>query len=197
MKECNRCKKLSINIIRDFDFHDIYHCLICNYKTVIKIDECCRRPYEIVAVDNKNYNQIRLYWQCLDCGGCVNRTKPLNHKKFQEQIRCDFSNNKFNDWREKKAEENKQLWEMVKINNYNFSDYKKYIDYLSSQKWKRKRDEVLIRDNDLCQECKLKPAIEIHHITYENLYDEKLQDLVALCIECHAETHKKLNELKL
>ncbi|ARV16876.1 hypothetical protein BTO07_09540 [Polaribacter sp. SA4-12] len=65
----------------------------------------------------------------------------------------------------------------------------KYNEYLLSEKWKTKRNEVLKRDNSLCRVCKEKKAEDVHHLTYENLFNEKLEDLISVCRKCHLEIH--------
>ena len=61
----------------------------------------------------------------------------------------------------------------------------KYDAYLSSEKWKSKRDKVLKRDNYLCQACLENKATEVHHKTYRYVGDEPLFDLVSVCNPCH------------
>lgn len=34
--------------------------------------------------------------------------------------------------------------------------------------------------------------LQIHHIHYNNIGNEKMEDLVTLCINCHAEIHKRI-----
>ena len=64
--------------------------------------------------------------------------------------------------------------------------------YLSSPEWKAKRKLVLKRDNYTCQGCGSIGALECHHIRYDNLTQEPLEDLVMLCRKCHGAIHDKL-----
>lgn len=57
-----------------------------------------------------------------------------------------------------------------------------------------KKKEVLIRDGNLCQNCKIKPAEQVHHKTYERLYNEELEDLISVCKNCHDEIHREIDE---
>ena len=57
------------------------------------------------------------------------------------------------------------------------------VDYASPQ-WKSIRKERLNFDNGLCIFCKL-PAEQVHHVTYENVGHEQLEDLRSLCCLCH------------
>lgn len=64
-----------------------------------------------------------------------------------------------------------------------------YKAYLKSHKWKTKRLKVLNRAKFRCERCKKRQAREIHHLTYENIFNEPLEDLQALCTRCHRQAH--------
>ena len=64
-----------------------------------------------------------------------------------------------------------------------------YSDYLNSPKWKGIRRDVLIRDKYLCQGCLRNKATQVHHLTYENIYDELMFQLVSVCDACHRKIH--------
>ncbi len=64
-----------------------------------------------------------------------------------------------------------------------------YHEYLKSDEWKVKREEVLKRDNYICKDCG-KVATEVHHENYEFLHtDEEKNYCVSLCNECHKKRH--------
>ena len=63
-----------------------------------------------------------------------------------------------------------------------------YPKYLGSAVWQAKRERVLRRDNWTCQECN-HVAQEVHHLTYENIGNEAMADLVSLCHRCHRRLH--------
>lgn len=63
--------------------------------------------------------------------------------------------------------------------------------YLSSPKWKALRQQVLARDNNKCVVSGRTDNLHIHHISYKNLGDELLSDLVTL----HADVHNHLHQL--
>lgn len=64
-----------------------------------------------------------------------------------------------------------------------------YAEYLESPKWKAKRAEVMRRDNFTCQGCHGRATL-VHHLTYANVGDELLFQLIALCKDCHERIHK-------
>ena len=61
---------------------------------------------------------------------------------------------------------------------------KEYNEYMNSPEWKVKREKRLKIDGGVCQVCERK-ATEVHHLTYENLKHEEMNDLVSLCRQCH------------
>ena len=191
MIECPKCKSLNISIKDSYEFYDIYECNVCKYWTYKRIKDCCRNPQEIVTIDRKNHDLFFLYKQCLNCGGSINRTKPLNSKKYGDEIRGEFDYGSFERWKEKRDFEYKNLSIAKKNYNYFNSSYYKYYEYLQSSEWKAKRELVLIRDKYKCQICNIKMADDVHHLTYENLGNEKLSDLLSVCRECHIKIHKK------
>ena len=65
----------------------------------------------------------------------------------------------------------------------------KYEQYLQSDIWKIRRDNVLARDRYECQMCGRTNRLHVHHIVYKNLGNEPLSDLVTLCSSCHKKVH--------
>jgi nucleoside 2-deoxyribosyltransferase len=68
----------------------------------------------------------------------------------------------------------------------------KYNQYLESDKWKEiarmKRNEAGGR----CQLCNdNKGRLNVHHRTYDNIYQEKMDDLIVLCDKCHTKFHEQ------
>ncbi|MCR9093437.1 MAG: hypothetical protein NXI30_04415 [bacterium] len=50
--------------------------------------------------------------------------------------------------------------------------------------WKRLRARVLDRDDFTCRNCG-EAADQVHHLTYERFWKERLSDLAASCAECN------------
>ena len=65
-----------------------------------------------------------------------------------------------------------------------------YEHYLGTGQWQEKRKLVFKRDNYQCQKCGTGKNLNVHHITYENLYNEEIEDLTTLCKPCHEKIHK-------
>lgn len=91
-------------------------------------------------------------------------------------IRDGFNDYRFKEWHENIEKERQELAELKQSYNFYNSPKYKYYTYLTSLEWKEKRQKVLVRDNNICQICKEKTADEVHHLTYENLGNEKLDD---------------------
>lgn len=75
-----------------------------------------------------------------------------------------------------REEEQKAFWEY-------------YNAHLNSPEWREKCRLKRERANGVCEGCGVNKVNHIHHRTYENLGDEFLFELVALCVECHQKIH--------
>lgn len=66
-----------------------------------------------------------------------------------------------------------------------------YALYLRSDRWDIKRRCVLSRANYRCEQCGRQGWLEIHYKTYDHIFEETIDDLLALCNDCHGEAHVK------
>lgn len=66
-----------------------------------------------------------------------------------------------------------------------------YKEYLVSDAWREKRKQVLIRDKLRCQLCGNDKNLQVHHVTYDRIYNEELDDLITVCNNCHKTVHGK------
>ncbi len=71
------------------------------------------------------------------------------------------------------------------------NEREKFQKYIKSKKWNILRRKVLNRDNYTCQFCNSKKDLIVHHITYNNLFNETLNDLITICYKCHIKVHRK------
>jgi 5-methylcytosine-specific restriction endonuclease McrA len=69
--------------------------------------------------------------------------------------------------------------------------------YLRSRHWRAIRREKLEKAGYRCERCRLplfvkeeRLVMDVHHLTYERLFHERLDDLQVLCRHCHNEVHK-------
>ena len=65
-----------------------------------------------------------------------------------------------------------------------------YQEYLYSEEWRERRNAVMERDGWKCVVCG-EEAQDVHHLTYERIFKEKLEDLIAVCRSCHSQLHSK------
>ena len=92
--------------------------------------------------------------------------------------------------------------------NYNSdSSRDTYIEHLMSEKWKQTKITRLLIDDFKCQQCSKPITAETshcHHITYQNLGDEGMKDVVSVCSDryennikiegCHSRLHRVAKE---
>ena len=64
-----------------------------------------------------------------------------------------------------------------------------YSWYLVSSSWHERREWIFKRAAYICEKCRKRPATEVHHLTYDRIFNEDPADLMALCRQCHAEFH--------
>lgn len=60
-----------------------------------------------------------------------------------------------------------------------------YKQYLASREWRVKRKEFKKLKGGICERCAARPIENVHHLTYENIGNEDLNDLMGVCIPCH------------
>lgn len=69
-----------------------------------------------------------------------------------------------------------------------------YANYLASNEWKARRIRRLMMDRCTCQICG-EDGENVHHISYKNLGNETMDDLVTLCKTCHWKQHRLINKI--
>jgi len=70
----------------------------------------------------------------------------------------------------------------------------RYHEYMESDQWKHLREQKLFEAGGRCQLCnEARPPLNVHHRTYDRVFNEILPDLVVLCRKCH----KKFHDLQL
>ena len=74
---------------------------------------------------------------------------------------------------------------------YSYEEYGKSLHWgkLRVRKFKSTKERR-------CEDCRRKHInMQVHHLTYENIGNEKMEDLKVLCPNCHAEAHGKTMKL--
>lgn len=117
-------------------------------------------------------------WQCVDCLKCGQEVSKLFAKGRESQI-VDVDETDYMS-PERIQERTRARREQVSLEWWS-----KYNAYLLTPKWRAKREAVMRRDNGVCQACLSARASDVHHLTYDHLFDEPLFDLIAVCRPCH------------
>lgn len=152
----------------------------------------CQHPKTAVRYATTKSGQTRYYVQCVQCGRVrpiakSELTSPDNATPVDEQARAGACN-----YRLKRSTADikamYEKWLKVAISRDNKRQVE-YSIYLHSPEWKAKRTKVLERAGGICEGCGDAPAVEVHHLTYERIYNEMLFDLVAVCRGCHDQLH--------
>jgi 5-methylcytosine-specific restriction endonuclease McrA len=68
-----------------------------------------------------------------------------------------------------------------------FVDYTKHIN---SERWERRRLRAIDEVGGACQMCGSTDRIQVHHLNYDNLGNEKPEDLLVVCRQCHRKVHQ-------
>jgi hypothetical protein len=133
--------------------------------------------------------------QCMICGDTVSGIKKseamslfvretgLDHcmiPDFDHELRNRY-------WREREALRRSEWEERKRLEKEEWDAW--YSQYLASAKWREKRDAVMFRTRGVCEGCRNAKADIVHHLTYDNVGDELLYELVALCNRCHDKAH--------
>lgn len=67
--------------------------------------------------------------------------------------------------------------------------WRQYNEYLLSPEWRSRRERVMRRAGGVCEGCGINQAAQVHHLTYEHVFNEFLWELVAICEPCHKRAH--------
>ena len=69
---------------------------------------------------------------------------------------------------------------------------KKYDAHIRSAQWKGTRAAIFMMRGAKCEDCGYGSAtLQLHHLTYERMGNERLTDLVILCRKCHVKADAK------
>ena len=124
---------------------------------------------------------------CLFCG--QNFGHAISHKKFPNikeipVIEVDF---------DVYFDERLKVKHQIKHRHFLRQNASKSLwcqNYLLSEKWKIISAKVMRRANGVCEGCLEARASQVHHLSYYNIGDEFIFELVAVCRECHQRYHE-------
>ena len=147
-------------------FHEITNYLKNDYND-IKCEKCS----ELVIFKSKqNYKDFIKYNK-----GLCNKCEEIERKN---KIEYDLKHNA-----ELLLEYNKKVNILKSMN---------YKDYLKTEHWMKIRIKSLNNAKYSCQICNNKKCqLDVHHKTYERRGEEKYNDLIVLCRDCHSLFHSQ------
>lgn len=64
--------------------------------------------------------------------------------------------------------------------------------HLKSAYWHTLKQKRLALANHKCESCNKQTYLYLHHVDYSNLLAENLNDVRAICFECHQDIHNRL-----
>jgi len=134
----------------------------------VPCDVCCyecKKP--LIAKSHTHLKELRGRWR-IYCGECeeVRREKEERAAALKAEV-----------WEGSRA---KQLQTMP------------YDEYLQTDEWNKRRQRHLEDADHACQLCNASDVkLHVHHRTYERRGDERHNDLIVLCADCHATFHGK------
>lgn len=70
----------------------------------------------------------------------------------------------------------------IEARKYRFTSKEEYYE---SPEWGHKRRQKLEQAKYRCEKCGSPGRLDVHHLTYDRLYDEDLGDLQVVCRSCH------------
>lgn len=112
-------------------------------------------------------SQIELLIQAIEKSAVLSEPsndKLINGKEFKQKLKTNISKHK---------EERRE----------------KYIEYLSSEKWKRFRKQIIQERDGACENCRSSENLQVHHKHYINIFNEQREDVLLLCRKCHKRVH--------
>lgn len=177
-----------------------------SYSAAYSFWEC--RHFDTIFTKREIKTGLRKAIQCKNCG------RMLSTKFTHAQRQCKLYDlpvfdeglkKEWDDWRHVFLITSSEVWyrcfyrwRMIYPDKYleflqiqdkkNQEWWDRYSSYLDSYEWKEKRQQKLDQARGLCERCGEK-ATEVHHLSYRNIGDEPLGDLMAICYWCHHQEH--------
>lgn len=197
MKNCPHCdNELTIETTQFFTVEGCEHCF--NHWIIEEVK--CDHELSLVKFIQSN-NAVKARKQCQKCyqfdGSDIGKFSKEERESFPEAniyLKEKLQSDKWNTHRELFNRRREGLQSLQDQKNTLW--WKDYKQYLSTDKWRKKSQAVLQRDNYLCQACLLRTATQAHHKSYEFMGQEPLFDLIAICEPCHEHLHKIRNAKK-
>jgi hypothetical protein len=150
----------------------------------------CGHPAVEVRKRRDGGGAVHFFRQCTSCGTSVGTAL----KKSTELDSAAAWDKKLESRTQKQREADRLslVQKHVRIQRTGAEGFKREYDvYLKSPEWARRRATVLRRAGGICEGCLGRKATQVHHLTYDHIYNEFMFELVAVCDECHKRLHSE------
>ncbi len=126
--------------------------------------------------------------QCLECGELLGQAV----RKVDAPANCSQKDeNLFRSYHEIRRARRDEILQryLLKQKSQDSAFWKKYTAYLKTTEWRDLANRVLTRAHGICEGCGRARATQVHHRTYEHVFEEFLFELTAVCDACHKRLH--------
>lgn len=191
---CKNCNSNSAGDIHIGLRSVIFDCYNCDTLSEFCVkDACCNNPMiGRVKVVSKSENRLgRIV--CRNCGTVHGRFKKSDFVFWDDLDSIPLGSiNPFgmllhNDRHTLKMEAGRRIFSSRARVAKEF-----WENYYWSEHWRQIRALVLMRDKYLCQSCFSERATQVHHVSYKDLWSEKMEDLMSICKTCHDRFHSDI-----
>jgi hypothetical protein len=150
--------------------------------------DCCH-PLEELRRRTFSNGTVHYVRQCLSCGRASNAIARRQLSEEQMQQAPDYDEQLAERYQAACLEERRRKLERrrAELEPWRSAEYR---DYLQSPRWAVLRRRVIERAGGVCEGCRSRAAVNVHHLTYSHIFHEFLWELVAVCRECHERYHQ-------
>jgi len=139
---------------------------------------------------------LRYGYQCKHCGRAEERLGWLGAVKSLEYHQQPLSEAaRYEDAFTRAEDAERQALYWKRRDAFNEARRREFFDwynrYLASAEWQTIRSAALARDGHVCRVCFVSAAAQVHHLTYQRVGYEHLDDLLSVCVSCHEQIHRR------
>jgi 5-methylcytosine-specific restriction endonuclease McrA len=154
-------------------------------------DEKCAHDWREIRRRVSSSGRVSFWAQCMVCGSCYGNAIARANVPDADNV-PDFDPDLHKQWYAERQERldgvNQKHIRLQKAEKAGW--WRWYDQYLKSTAWRLRRDAVMTRAGGVCEGCRTRPAAQVHHLTYDNVGNEFLWELVAVCMPCHERLHQ-------
>ncbi|HVI77923.1 MAG TPA: hypothetical protein VM715_07135 [Candidatus Acidoferrum sp.] len=155
----------------------------------------CKHPQVEIRQRKDGGGASHFYRQCVICGtsvGSALKKSPelINLPQWKDDHEAKYI-------ADREAERIAIIQKHIRKQKNGDDGFKrKYDIYLASSGWQTKRAKILKRAGGICEGCLERKATQVHHVTYDHIFEEFMFELIAICDECHVRLHPEKHDLE-